>query len=579
MSIIIQLNPSPLMYFKKLFSYSLLFFLGQSAFSQNLPLNFKVLNEYLRREQVKGSLNNDFSFNVRPIYPEKAFPEFNDSFLIDSLDGYSQIIKPLKNKNEKIEVSPLPLQLISVYNSTSPAGWANGELIPAKGIQTLISAGAHVKVGKLSIQLYPQFHYAQNSPFEEYPTDAPEEYFRYLRRSVYYIDNPVRFGTSSISNFSFGNSHVMLNLGGVSFGVSSENIWSGPGQFNSLVISDNAPGFNHFRIQSTHPLKTFLGSFEGNYWIGELKGSGLPHFSDATYTTLLDGEKEDDWRYFTGITFSYSPKWTPGFSLGFTRGFQIYRGDMENNFKAFFPLFAPLQKENEGLIESRDLRQDQNVSVFSRWSIPNAKTEIYFEYSRNDHPFNFRDLLLNIEHSRAYQIGFSKYIKLPNKYSLGIQGEITQTQASINNIIRWPNYLGSSNSGLGSYDNFQVRHGWTNKGQVLGSNTGISGNSQLIKVGIYSGINEISIIAERLERHPNFYQLSNTASLNVNKWVSNSIFLNYTNTFNNLMLKSSLGFNEDFNRNFFSKKSKIDDIKTNLKSFILNLNIQLIYHL
>lgn len=547
--------------------------------SQNLPLNFKVLNEYLRREQVKGKLSNDFSFNVRPIYPEKAFPEFKDSFLIDSLDGYSPIIKPLKNKGEKIEVSPLPLQLISGYNSKYPAGWTSGELIPAKGIQTLFSAGALVKIGKLSIQLYPQFHYSQNLPFEEYPENAPEDYFRYLRRSVFYIDNPVRFGTSAISNFSLGNSHFMLNLGGVALGISSENIWSGPGQFNSLIMSDNAPGFNHFRIQSSHPLKTFLGSFEGNYWIGELKGSGLPHFSDGTYTTLLGGEKEDDWRYFTGITFSYSPKWTPGFSLGFTRGFQIYRGDMESNFKAFFPLFAPLQKENEGLIESRDLRQDQNVSIFSRWSIPKAKAEIYFEFSRNDHPFNFRDLLLNIEHSRAYQIGFSKYLELSKNYFLGIQGEITQTQASINNIIRWPDYLGSSNSGLGSYDNFQVRHGWTNNGQVLGSNTGISGNSQLIKVGIYSGIKEISLNVERLERHPNFYQITNTAGLNVNKWVSNSIFLNYSNIFNNLMLKSDLGFNKDFNRNFFNNKSKIEDIKTNSISTNLNINIQLIYFL
>src|SRR5690606_37376601 len=118
-------------------------------------------------------------------------------------------------------------------------------------------------------------------------------------------------GTKIISVFNLGNSHVMMDFDGISFGISSENLWSGPGQFNSLVLSDNAPGFYHFRVQTNRPLKTFLGSFEGNYWIGQLKGSDLTHFGNKAYTEILDGTREDDWRYFTGITFSYSPKWTP----------------------------------------------------------------------------------------------------------------------------------------------------------------------------------------------------------------------------------------------------------------------------
>ncbi len=550
----------------------IVFTFASEIFAQNIPIGFPLINEYLRREQVLGNLASDFSFNVRPINAESAFPTFQSPFLNDSSK-----IHPIKSKSEKFKLSVLPVQLTTIYNSTLPDGWTNGVLIPAKGLQTLLSAGIHMKLGKLTIQLYPQYHYAQNLAFEEYPEDASTEYFDFLRRSVLYIDSPVRYGDSPISNFSMGNSHIMMNFDGISFGLSTENLWSGPGQFNSLVLSDNAPGFNHFRVQTTRPLKTFLGSFEGNYWIGQLKGSKYTYFSDGAYNELFRGQKNSDWRYFTGITISYAPKWIPGLSFGLTRGFQIYRDDMENNFRAYFPLFAPFQKQNEGLIESRNKREDQNVSVFTRWVFPKVQSEFYFEYSRNDHPLNWRDLILNTEHSRAYQLGFSKFINLPNSYRLGIHGEITQTQMSINNIIRWPNYLGSSNSGLGSYDNFQVTHGWTNKGQVLGANNGISGNSYTMKVGLYSGFKEISLKFEHLANNPNFYQLANTAGLNVNPWIDYSASLGYSNSIKNLLFESSITSMVINNYNHWNSSDKITFSENSSKKFNLSLQIKLAY--
>lgn len=556
----------------------IIFFAGFQGYSQNIPLSYSQHYEYLRREQLLGKIDRDLSFNVRPFAVQKALPEFSSSFLQNSIPNYNTKVYNVSSKKEKVVLSPIPVQLISIYNTSMPAGWENSELVSNVGLQTLVSAGFHLKLGKLSFQFNPNFHYAQNKAFEEYPANAPDDYFKLLRRSVFGIDRPVRYGSSSISEFNLGNSHLGAYLGGVFIGVSTENIWAGPGQFTSLVMSDNAPGFNHFRIQSTKPLKTFLGNFEGIYWIGQLKSSKLPHFSDGSYQTVFGEKEEDSWRYSTGLTISYNPKWIPGLSLGGTRGFQIYRDDMENNFKAFFPLFAPFQKEEEGLIESRDLRQDQNVSVFSRWVIPVAKTEFYFEFSRNDHPLNWRDLILNPEHSRAFQLGFSKYIILPNKYSLGFQGEITQSKFSINNIVRWRNLQGNSNTGLGSYDNFQVKHGWTNEGQLLGTNTGISGASYLLKIGLFSGFKEVSIQLEHFENQPNFYEYANTAGLDVNPWIDNSMFLNYSNTFHNLLLKSSLGITQSLNYNFF-KQNPSNDSFSNIdnKRANFSMNISVIY--
>lgn len=553
-------------------------FCSIQAFSQNLPLSFSQQYEYLRREQVIGNISQNISFNIRPLVPFKSLTNFESTYLQDSVSQYNPKISAVKNQKGNLVLSPIPLQFTSTYNSSMPDGWENSEMLSNVGLQTLVSAGFHLKFGKLSFQFNPNFHFAQNKYFEEYPEDASIEYFRHLRRSVFGIDKPTRFGNNSISSINLGNSHLGAYLGGIFVGVSSENLWSGPGQFTSLILSDNAPGFNHFRVQSTKPLKTFLGSFEGIYWAGQLKSSKLSHYSDGEHQAIFGDKEEDSWRYFTGLTISYSPKWIPGFSLGGTRGFQIYREDMEDNLKAFFPLFAPFQKEEEGLIESRDLRQDQNVSVFSRWVIPAAKTEIYFEFSRNDHPLKWRDLILNPEHSRAFQLGFSKYMLLPNTYQLGIQGEITQSQFSINNIIRWTNSLGSSNSGLGAFDNFQVRHGWTNEGQLLGSNTGISGNSYLLKVGLYKGLKEMSIKIESFENHPNFYEFANTAGLDVNPWVDNSVFLNYSNSFKNLLLKSSVGLTQSLNYNFLVSNPSIDPFSSiDNKKANFSMNLSLIY--
>lgn len=561
----------------KKFSLLIIFvFSGFQIFSQNLPITFSQQYEYLRREQIKGSLDKNVSFNLRPLNPQKSLSNFKSTFLIDSIQKSKSRIYFLKNKKENFVITPIPLQVISTFNSSLPNGWQNSELISNVGFQTLVSGGFHLKYGKLSFQFNPNFHYAQNKAFEEYPKGATDEYFRRLRRSVLGIDRPVRYGNSPISSLSLGNSHIGANLGGIFLGFSSENIWTGPGQFTSLVLSDNAPSFYHFRAQSNKPLKTFIGNFEGIYWAGQLIDSNLNHFSDGSFQSTFGEKEKESERYFTGLSISYNPKWVPGLSLGGTRGFQIYRKDMENNFKAYFPLFAPFQKEEEGLIESRDLRQDQNLSVFMRWVIPSAKSEIYFEFSRNDHPLNWRDLILNPEHSRAFQVGFSKYIPLPNKYSLGFQGEITQSKFSVNNIIRWPDAQGVSNSGLGSFDNFQVKHGWTNKGQLLGTNTGISGSSYLLKIGLYSGFKEFSAKMERFENQPNFYEYANTAGLNVKPWIDNSIFLNYSNNFQNLLLKSSVGITQSFNHNFFVSiptNNSFSSITSKRANFSLNLSL------
>lgn len=488
-------------------------------FAQNIPVSFPVLEDYLRREQVMGNVNTDFSFNYKPILAKKAFPEFTSPFLLDSGDSYQPSRLRIANEKGNLKISALPIQATNIFNSGYPYGWGNGATVPARGVQTLVSAGAHIGMGALSIQLYPQFHYAQNLPFEEYPANAPRAFFVRKRRGEDGADIPVRHGQNSISQLLPGNSHIKINFGSFAAGASTENIWWGPGRYNALLISDNARAFPHFTVHTTKPAKTFMGSFEGQYFVGKLEGSGLTHFSDSAYIDIFRPKPQANWRYFTGLSISYNPKWVEGLSVGASRTFQIYREDMRNSFRSYFPLFTPLPKEGEGVDEHVGLRESQNIAVFARWVFPKAKAEIYVEYLRNDHSLNWRELVLNPEHSRGYLFGFAKYVPLEESAVLGIKAEMLQTQISVNNNIRW-GFDGTPNAGLGVYDNYQVRHGLTNYGQILGVGTGTSGNLYSLEISRIKGLNKVGVLLERLAREQNLYHFANSNQVSVRPWIN-----------------------------------------------------------
>jgi len=540
-------------------------FLGSKGLiAQNLPLNMPLYQDYIRRQYILDTTYSSASFNVRPLYLSKIDGGKFQSLLTRDSGETGQA-----TKSKTSAFMLLPAVLTHTYNSTIPYGWGDGGLIPAKGQQILISAGVYVKAGPLSIQLYPQFHYAQNSSFDEYPADAPVSFYARLARGANGIDLPVRYGEGPINEVLPGNSHVKVMFGGFAAGVSTENIWWGPSRFNALLLGDNAPGFLHATIHTTKPVKTFLGDFEGQYFMGRLEGSGLSHYSDGAYSTILEKQSADDWRYFTGLTVSYSPKWFPGLSFGGSRTFQIYRDDMGNGIRAWVPLFSPLPKEGEGVLENVFKREDQALAVYLRWAIPRARSEFYFEYMRNDHSLDWRDAVLNPEHSRGYIIGLSKYIPTGPERYIGIGFEMTQTQNSINNIIRWD---GEPNRGRGIYDNYQVIHGLTNRGQVLGAGLGNSGNIQILEVSKIDGFKKVALQLERYARDQNFYNYANSNGEKVAPWIDFAVGIKYENKLrDNLLLQAHVRYVKSMNYNFYAPYYNEKDGR-NRGDAITNLN-------
>src|SRR5690606_10035859 len=112
--------------------------------------------------------------------------------------------------------------------------------------QTLFSAGIAAKIGPLRIQLRPEFVYAGNMNFlSVLDADNSSSIKGQYRRLMNMIDLPERFGDKSYAKFNWGQSSIRLNAGPVSFGLSNENLWWGPGTRSSLLMTNNAAGFKH----------------------------------------------------------------------------------------------------------------------------------------------------------------------------------------------------------------------------------------------------------------------------------------------------------------------------------------------
>ncbi|WP_305660809.1 capsule assembly Wzi family protein [Daejeonella sp.] len=440
-----------------------LLFSCELGFTQSLPPGTIALENYLQRKQLIGDLDSSISFTVRPISPFSI--EGESGRAADTLlDFGKQLYRSASGKN-KILILPFSWQ--QRYNGHPAYSRNDGAMIPGKGYQSLLSAGFFAKAGPLSVQIRPEYVFAGNGEFREFSSHYGS------------ADLPVRFGQDPYSRLSWGQSSIRLNFDPVSFGLSNENLWWGPGKQNSILMSNTAPGFKHLTLNTSRPVKTPVGSIEAQIISGRLEGSG--------FTVGMP----DDWRYLSGMVMSYQPRWVPGLFLGLTRGFQTYHEDMDDSFADYLPLFQAFQKKNTN---EDAKRRDQLTSVFARWLLTGSRAELYFEYGKNDHAYNTRDFLMSPEHSRAYTLGMSKLIPYKGRkdeyIQLGI--ELTHMEQSIDRIVRdageW-------------YTHGLVLHGYTNRGEVLGSGIGPGGNFQSVNAFWVKGLKQIGLQLERYEHN------------------------------------------------------------------------------
>ncbi len=464
--------------------------------AQNISVgSIDKIEERLRNEQLLGEIDSSVSFTLRPL-PQSLIYTNRDTVHI-------------QHKNI-LHVIALPLTLLQQYNTFSPLGFNDGAIIPAKGYQVLLTGGFYANYGRISLQLKPEFVFADNPIFETFPNSEKSFVRKAYQRYLHEMNAPERLGTNNYNKFFWGQSSINIAVSQMSIGISTENLWWGPGQRNSLLMSNNAPGFLHFTLNTTKPIKTFLGSFEGQLISGKLNDSGFDSPSDDY---IIDGisykfPKEQDWRYISGISINYQPKWVPGLFIGMNRVFQVYHSKMGNGFTDYFPVITGFQKNK---LQNEDSKQrDQIASLFSRWVLKKSKAEFYMEYGWNDYSSDIWDLIDSPEHSRAYLIGFSKIFTINSdkeKY-FKFNFETTQMEQTADRIVR----------PAGSwYIHGYVRDGYTVESQVIGAGIGPGSNLQTLDFSVWNKDKFWGIQLERYAHNLDFYYDAYTDS--GHKWV------------------------------------------------------------
>jgi len=499
--------------------------LSTSGFSQTLPVGISEnVEDAYRRQQLLGNDHSNLSYMIRPLNIAGNALALDPDSAQYSLSNFRKLI--YQNKTQKIEVYALPVTLNQQFNSHHPYGYNDGSMIQARGYQMQVSAGVFAKIGIFSIQFRPEFVAAENKNFTTLQeSNTASEFKNGNFKHQVQIDNPERYGRGSYSRAFWGQSSIRLNFDPISFGLSTENLWWGPGVRNSLLMSNTAPGFKHLTLNTTRPVNIEIGHIEAQIVAGRLDQSGIPIDSSAVIPTT---PKPDDWRYFSGFILTYQPKWVPNLFLGVDHSYIVNHDSMRNGLTDYL---GYLQK-----------RQGQYTSFFARYVMPESKAEAYIQYGRNNQSYYDDDVPNTTGHARAYIVGFRKLIPLrtPDEYiQLGV--EFTQLEKPLS-----PN---RGDNGISWYNDYRSRDGYTQLGQVLGAGIGPGSNLQSVDVAWVKGLKKIGLSIERtLQNNDMFYDSQTTDARR--HWVDMAFIGKFNWSYRQLLFNSQLGYIHSFNYHY-----------------------------
>lgn len=438
-------------------------------------------SRWARFQQIAGRDSSTASFTILPVSAE----------LSGKRDGYSTL-------------RVLPVET-DVSNTTGfRQGYNFGNRIPGVGMSTWASAGVYFDDGRVSIQLRPEFTTSQLDSFQTFPGDRNPNnkifFWRsYFERVLNVIDAPERLGYRSVRKVVPGQSFIRLHAGSISFGVSTEHLWWGPGIRNSLLMTNNAPGFVHGSLATRRPIETPIGRFEAKMMIGRLENTDLePRVQDTDgYSRFFYLAKSDDYRVLMGSVVAWQPTWMPGLSLGMIVTDMAYSRSLQT-WHDYLPLFKPHRRQPFGLVGNPYRRglYDRRASYYVRYVQPESGVEVYGEYGREEMATSIADVLEIPEHTRAYVIGAMKQLPFYLGLDVLIHAEMTQTEFTATRAFRpSPSW----------YTHHVIRHGYTHEGQILGSGVGPGGSSQFLNVAFLNGRQKLGLYAERQVHNNDYY--------------------------------------------------------------------------
>jgi hypothetical protein len=489
-------------------------FVSLKSYGQTVPVG-SYAEELLRREQVAGDTDNKSSFIIRPLVSPIAGSN------LQSLIASHQYIKfNFMGMSSGLRI--LPISWLNEYNVNRPYGYNNSSLYPNAGYQSMLSGGFFLKADILNIQIKPELVYAQNKGFSTFVdvqanNNSPALMNAYFTQ-INGVDAPERFGTSSLKHLYPGQSKITLSYKSIEAGVSTENLWWGPGIRNSIMMSNSAPGFFHWTFNSTKPVKTIIGSFEWQIIGGNLKQSGFApdDVSKLIYGGNLYSPKPKVSRYISAYNVNWQPKWLKGLYLGASAYDYLDKDSVYHNrsiIRKIIPVItgSSLKANDINNAQNGD-QQDFAYALNIRQLLPLYKAEIYFEWARNDRTGSLSDFLEEPEHSAAYTIGGRKLFELSRGGFIQIKSEITQLQWAPTYLLRdepsW--YIHA----------ISPRDGYTNYGRYIGAGIGPGSNSFIFDISYLKNYNSYGLMLERqLHNNDMYYQAFTDNRISNLHWV------------------------------------------------------------
>ncbi len=367
----------------------------------------------------------------------------------------------------------LPLSTRIVLNTGMPVSANDGPLWAGHGPSTITTFGLRLANGPLRIVLAPQLVLSANTDWHVRDTvrfwspnlgqgRVGRAYAFSWYQGQFSIDLPLRFGDRPRTFIDPGQSSMYLKLRKLDVGAGTENNWWGPGIRNALVLSNTAPGFFHFFLRSGRPWETRLGSVEWRWIVGGLQES-----------QYFDTIPDNDLRSLSAAAITLQPWFSRNLTLGASRSVMGTATGWGEVPLRWFEVFHGTERTTEQLAwddPGTPGGREQIISLFFRYVMPAAGSELYWEWGRTELPSSLRDFLVAPNHTQGYTVGFQWSRPMVREGArFRAQGENTTLEQSATFRDR---PLGTWYAGR------RVVQGYTHRGQMLGASIGPGSSSQ-----------------------------------------------------------------------------------------------------
>ena len=470
-----------------------------------IPVGFTDIDEQIRNLQLLNKIPSDQSLTIRPYYTDTKFNYAKILSLIDSNIQYNGILYQSRGNS----ISLLPINFSQKLNTDHPYGWNDGAMSYSKGYQMQVAGGIFASFGNLKIQLRPEFVKTASGQYE--------------------TNQSWGLVTNGLSKILPGQSSVRYDLGKVSLSASTQNLWWGPGIVNSMLMSNNAPGFFHYSFSTNRPLKTFLGNFQFQIISATLKQDSSQGFENRNLKKLSLQNRD---RAYNALTFTFQPVIMKNITFGLTRAFQNLA---ENNIAGFVPKYLPVLGSFFGSAYNDTINRDQILSFNTRWIFPKNHAEVYFEFGYNDAKDNFRDLMLDMSHASGYIFGFKKLSYLNKMDYLDFGAEVIRMAQTSSYLMRDAGNF---------YEHGRMTEGYTHNNQILGAGSGFGNNMQTFNLSYNSGWNKYGLIFNHIVQNPTQIVTGSIENLGLRttKWEDFSYGIQSRYRYRNILFSANLEY-------------------------------------